>query len=541
MGTIANIIAQGPKPTNFGILSAPQREAQAADTELRQKQAGLASSEAERADTQTAGLEMQNQLQQRALKDAPIYAEAMRQFPTDPAGFQKYAIQNGAYAPDVMTHTAAYTKTLQGAANLTAEQAKNQQEALGRQNDAMRAVIAADPAKKDEVFAQVVKEHPELAQTIGDRYSGDDALKAIIDLHGGYGNVLNARQKQAEIDKEEAARKKTEVETDAALRNQAAASLATVDPANPASYQDWRAANPTVKNAPATFSPQWAASFIRSTVAAQQQPKYDEEQAANLSPALKNSATVGEYNARRAAAGPAGQRFPDFSAYEDTEELDDADRKAIDRAGLQPNQVVTSEATAARNANTAMHQRILEQLSAQRNGIAAARLKQESPAQAAARTKFEDQEINRHADVQGKEQDFWNLKGEIGKALSVPDGETFIDPTTKTPVERTMSKDWRARLESAQTKAEGDALAQQKKAQQIRKQHGWGEFAPATPNTPSAPPATPAKAAQAPASPSPTPGKKISVKLPDGNYVTGTQEQLDAFMKKHNLSWQKSQ
>lgn len=51
--------------------------------------------------------------------------------------------------------------------------------------------------------------------------------------------------------------------------------------------------------------------------------------------------------------------------------------------------------------------------------------------------------------------------------------------------------------------------------------------------------ATPKAATPAPAKPeTPSKGATKTVKLPDGKYVTGTQEQLDAFMKKHNLTWQ---
>jgi hypothetical protein len=478
MGSIASLMQGPPPPTK--LLSFADKQQQAADTELRTQQAGLASSEAERADAQTAGFDLQNKIQQRALAQAPIFVDALKRSKGDPALFQQYALEGGADVGPTLEHTKTVTDMGDKMAQMTGRQLDNEKRINNKALGGLDAVANAPEEQQGDMYATVMKENPTLSHFLPATHPGKAALDAARGMMTAHDEQLSDAQKRAQTAEATALAAKNTTEVADIQRKAAAATLATVDPANPDSYKTWLDANPSVKGvAPPVYSPQWAASFIRSTVAAQAQPKYDQEQAANLSGPLKQARTVGEYEAIRTR--PGGENYPNLSAYDPNEELDDSDRAAVDRAALTPMQTTTSQATAARNANTAMHQKVLESLSAQRLGLAAQRLKQETPAQAAARTKFEDQEINRHADVQGKEQDFWNLKGEIGKALSVPDGETFVDPTSRTPVERTMSPDWRTRMASAQSKAEGDALAQQNKARQIRKQHGWGEFAPATP------------------------------------------------------------
>lgn len=171
---------------------------------------------------------------------------------------------------------------------------------------------------------------------------------------------------------------------------------------------------------------------------------------------------------------------------------------ALDNALLTPEQRAADRRAQTTADQTKANEKILRDQGADRIDLERERMNRESPAQLGAKQKLLNQAINQHSDVQNKEQDFWALKGEIGKALAVPDGQTFIDPTAKTSVERTMDGSWRTRLTAYMAKAETDALGQQTKAKKIREQYGLGEFAPVAPAAGAKEQPTPATGKMAP-------------------------------------------
>lgn len=150
------------------------------------------------------------------------------------------------------------------------------------------------------------------------------------------------------------------------------------------------------------------------------------------------------------------------------------------------------------------------------------------PVGSTARQRMADADADKHDKFQTQEQQAWDLHGELGSVLQVPDGQKFVDPTGKTAVEREMNPAWRKRMESAYKDAQTKATQFQNTQKDIRRRNGWGEFgeqqtqppAPAQqpPAKPTAtgqqPPAQQATPAQQPAA-NAAPSKPVMLRLPD--------------------------
>lgn len=100
-----------------------------------------------------------------------------------------------------------------------------------------------------------------------------------------------------------------------------------------------------------------------------------------------------------------------------------------------------------------------------------------------------------HEKLQSKEGDLWSLKQAYADAAQTPDDQLVVDPGNPRAQPTAMNAAWRTIFSGRMKKAEGDAMQAQKSAAQIRKQNGWGEFAPGQqPTASSTPPATQAAA-----------------------------------------------
>lgn len=92
--------------------------------------------------------------------------------------------------------------------------------------------------------------------------------------------------------------------------------------------------------------------------------------------------------------------------------------------------------------------------------------------------RFQANDAKAHEALQSKEQGLWAQHTALGDVLSTPDGQNFVDPTSKAGKEIQMNYAQRLVMKNRYQAAEDAAKQAQQDAAKIRQKWGWGEFAP---------------------------------------------------------------
>jgi hypothetical protein len=245
------------------------------DLDLQQQRAGIQHAQAatQQAQTQTAGLAIQNKLSERDLRDQDIMQRAMANTNGDPLAVKQYASKNGISAPGYFALQGHINTAQTQAATLTKDQLANESATHQQTGDILQAIQAAPPEQRAAAWTSALPQLQALEpkQPWEAIAPDDNRLKYYLGTHGFTGKLLEQANKSADTADKLAGIPKKQADTD--LANTSAAKINAELPGVQADAQIKVAQQRAMKN----MNPQTVDAQIDATIPGGRSAFYGEQ------------------------------------------------------------------------------------------------------------------------------------------------------------------------------------------------------------------------------------------------------------------------